>query len=63
MAEHKGISIIDYTKIGPSGRAAGKRVTTYPVRDQEAAYKLHQEAIEAGTLSKPVKLAGWVRSY
>lgn len=58
------IWIRDYTKTSPKGRAAGARVTTYQVaeNDYQEAYRLHQEAIASGEISTPVKIAGWGRS-
>lgn len=60
------IWIRDYTKLSPKGRAAGSRYTTYTVADEtdfEDAYRQHNAAIAAGTLSTPVKIAGWGRDY
>lgn len=61
------ISLIDYTKISPKGRAAGKRVTTYRVDTEnldlalEKAVRTHQRRIGDGDLAPQTKSGGWAR--
>jgi hypothetical protein len=63
------ISLIDYTKTSPKGRAAGKRVTTYLVDtdslDQaiEKVLRTHKRRIADGDLAPQTKQGGYARSY
>jgi hypothetical protein len=63
------ISLIDYTKISPKGRAAGKRVTVYRVETESLeealakATRTHRRRLEDGDLAPQTKPGGWARSY
>lgn len=63
------IALIDYTKISPKGRAAGKRVTVYRVATEDLdlalgkARRTHERRQETGGLAKAPRVGGWARSY
>lgn len=59
------ISIRDYMKISPKGRAAGKRSTTYavlaksPKEAMEKAYRTHGRRMAQGDLTPGKRPGGW----
>lgn len=63
------IDLIDYTKISPKGRAAGKRVTAYQVDTEdldlalEKARRTHARRLADGDLAPQTKPGGWARGY
>lgn len=63
------ISLIDYTKISPKGRAAGKRVTVYSVATEdlelalEKVLRTHTRRIADGDIAPQTRQGGYARSY
>jgi hypothetical protein len=63
------IALIDYTKISPKGRAAGKRVTVYAVNTEdldlalEKARRTHTRRQATGGLAPAKRPGGWAREY